>query len=145
MLGDLEKRDKLGRRPSLAAADICVIAEHRAHRHSLVMLLRAFGLAARPFVTTTAFLRHWSEGRGGVPKCAIIDLYRLNEPLSVCLERVRSISGALPILLLSGVRRSAHRQLVEDRGQAVIVLIKPYEPPVLSEAVKHLLGSDAVV
>ena len=104
------------------------------------MLLRVFGLAARPFATTATFFRYLDKTGNPPPRCAIMDLYHPGLPLDGFLDAVARSSAPVPVLLLAGLGQDVRRQMANHDPMKVAVLFKPYEPPALLVELERLTG-----
>ena len=142
MPGDQRRPDDRPCGKASQAGPICVIAEHGSHRRSLVTLLRAFGIAVLSFPTAGSCFRYLQSSRESAPRCAIIDLYRLNQPLSDCIAQLQKLTDRPPVLLLTGfVRFTGQRHPPVDAAEAAI-LVKPYDPDTLLAKLSCLLNVD---
>ena len=102
------------------------------------MLLRVFGLAARPFATAATFFCYLAKAGNPRPRCAIIDLHHLSPPLNGLLDAMSKSSAQMPVLLLAGLGQGVRRQVSGHDPMKVAVLVKPYDPPALLAELERL-------
>ncbi len=112
---------------------VFVVDSNISVRQSLTMLIQSAGWQSQTFASATEFLAH---KKSPVPSCLILDssLPDLNG-LEV-QERVSSERGDLPIIFLSSQVDISMAVKAIRRG-ALEFLIKPFDPGVLLNAVRH--------
>ena len=114
-----------------------IVEDDESSRIATARLIRAAGLAVKLYESASEFLAHLPTGHG----CVVLDL-NLTGPSGFELqERLGTIEGALPIVVLTAhgdVPKTARAM----KAGAIDFLTKPVDAPSLLEAVTRALVKD---
>ncbi len=117
-------------------AMVVVIDDDDAFRHSLTMMLAAFGFEVRSFASAEEFIAVFDGGTRG---CLLIDVHMPGLDGFHAIEELRRRGLSMPALLMSGRPDAAMRKRAAAAGLPP-VMEKPTPASVLIDAVRRALG-----
>ena len=121
-------------------ATVVVIDDDDAFRHSLTMVLSAFGFEVRSFASAEEFIAVCdSQTRGQTQGCLLIDVHLPGLDGFDAIEELRRRGLSMPALLMTGRPDAAMRERAAAASLPP-VMEKPTPAAVLIEAIRRALG-----